>query len=105
MLSQAYFRPTKFVLFIDIFVDIFNHSYGYAEKFRLALNKNELQLIRHNTHDLTLVKKVDFIDQPMIIPAMVADKSEAMEPPIKAFIPNSDNIFLCPGARDPIPPI
>ena len=36
---------------------------------------------------------------------MVADIKEAIVPPIKAFIPNSDNTFLCPGAKEPIPPI
>ena len=42
----------SFVLFVDSFVYIFNHSDYYAEKFRLALKK-KLQLIPHNTHDLT----------------------------------------------------
>ncbi len=42
---------------------------------------------------------------PIIIPAIVADRSEAIEPPISAFIPNSDKVFRCPGAKDPMPPI
>ena len=39
----------------------------------------------------------------MIIPAIVAEINDAIEPPIKAFIPNSERTFLCPGAKDPIP--
>jgi hypothetical protein len=46
-----------------------------------------------------------FIDYPIIIPAIVADIKEAIVPPINAFIPNSDNTFRCPGAKEPIPPI
>lgn len=42
---------------------------------------------------------------PRIVPAMVADNREAKEPPKTALIPNSDNVFRCPGAREPIPPI
>ena len=53
----------SFVLFVDSFVYIFNHSDDYAEKFRLALNKNKLQLIRHNTHDLTPGCKSESIGQ------------------------------------------
>ena len=41
----------------------------------------------------------------MIIPAMVADISEAIEPPISALRPKRDNCVRCPGAREPIPPI
>lgn len=41
----------------------------------------------------------------MIIPAIVAERSEATVPPIRALIPNSDKVFLFPGAKDPIPPI
>ena len=36
---------------------------------------------------------------------MVADNKEAKEPPRTAFIPNSDKVFLWPGAKDPMPPI
>ena len=42
---------------------------------------------------------------PSIIPAIVAENNEAIVPPINAFIPNSDKVFRCPGAKDPIPPI
>ena len=42
---------------------------------------------------------------PISIPAMVAEISEAIVPPINAFIPNSDNVLRCPGAKEPIPPI
>ena len=42
---------------------------------------------------------------PIIIPAIVADNNEAKLPPITAFNPNSDNVFLWFGANDPIPPI
>jgi hypothetical protein len=46
-----------------------------------------------------------FLVYPIIIPAIVAEINDAIVPPIKAFIPNFDNVFLCPGAKDPIPPI
>ena len=36
---------------------------------------------------------------------MVAESKDAKEPPKTAFIPNSDKVFRCPGAREPIPPI
>ena len=36
---------------------------------------------------------------------MVAEIRDAILPPIRAFIPNLDKVFLCPGAKDPIPPI
>ena len=36
---------------------------------------------------------------------MVAESKDAKEPPKTAFIPNSDKVFRCPGASEPIPPI
>ncbi len=48
---------------------------------------------------------VALANYPIIIPAMVADIKEAIVPPISAFIPNSESVFRCPGAKDPIPPI
>lgn len=41
----------------------------------------------------------------MMAPISVADIKEAMLPPINAFTPNSDKVFLCPGANEPMPPI
>lgn len=38
--------------------------------------------------------------QPKIIPAMVADSREAKEPPNTAFMPNSDSVLRCVGARN-----
>ena len=65
-------------------------------------NKKDILIINKL---LTLVGTKPLTNQPIIIPAIVADRREAIDPPIKAFIPNSDSIFLCPGAREPIPPI
>ena len=42
---------------------------------------------------------------PIIIPAIVAEINDAIEPPIKAFIPNLESVFRCPGAKEPMPPI
>ena len=42
---------------------------------------------------------------PIIIPAIVADISEANEPPKTAFKPNSDRVLRWLGASAPIPPI
>ena len=39
------------------------------------------------------------------MPAIVADSSDARAPPINAFIPNSESVFLWFGASEPIPPI
>ncbi len=36
---------------------------------------------------------------------MVADNKEAIVPPIKARMPNSDKVLRCPGAKEPMPPI
>ena len=36
---------------------------------------------------------------------MVAESNEAIVPPTKALNPNSDNIFLFDGAKEPMPPI
>ena len=47
----------------------------------------------------------DISGYPIIIPAIVADKSEAKLPPITAFSPNSDNVLRWFGAKEPIPPI
>ncbi len=65
-------------------------------------NKKDLLIIKKL---LTLVGTKSLTNQPIIIPAIVADRREAIDPPIKALIPNSDSVFLCPGAREPIPPI
>jgi len=42
---------------------------------------------------------------PIIIPAIVAEIRDAIDPPIRAFIPNLDKVLRCPGAREPMPPI
>ena len=39
------------------------------------------------------------------MPAIVAESSDARAPPINAFIPNSESVFLWLGANEPIPPI
>lgn len=50
-------------------------------------------------------KKAIIFTYPIIIPAIVAESNDAIDPPNNAFNPKADSVFLCPGAKDPIPPI
>ncbi|RIA10726.1 hypothetical protein OE09_2600 [Flavobacteriaceae bacterium MAR_2010_72] len=59
-------------------------------------DKNRKILNVENKVGLNSVKSYQRIGieiYPIIIPAIVADINEAIVPPIKAFIPNSDNSF------------
>ncbi len=61
-------------------------SFNYEQQGAYCIYKNLL----------TNVKNFDFVFcmiYPKIIPAIVADKSDAKDPPRTAFIPNSDKFF------------
>ena len=54
---------------------------------------------------IVVSKKKNEVNYPIIIPAIVAEINEAIDPPIRAFMPNLESCVRCPGASDPIPPI
>ncbi len=57
---KCHVRPiigaASLVLFADVCVKIFNHSYGYAEKFMPCPPQKLLRLIRHNKLDMALAR-------------------------------------------------
>ncbi len=58
--------------------------------------KDKLFCSKYSKAIVNIPNEIDYsLAYPMIIPAMVAERSDAREPPIKAFIPNSDRVFLC----------
>ena|SRR5690606_17389783 len=83
---------------------------GIARKLNLPLQEIVnfccvLKFYMRNNTKLIGKPKKKYQNYPTIIPAMVAESSDAIVPPINALNPNCESVFRCAGAIEPIPPI